>query len=163
MLGRGELIHLLAHLAAPLTPFSLVGAPQEEELFIDWIEQRSTEQFERILDDAVDAFIDIVVSPPAAAEYVPPARNEDFWRAELLSLAEHYGRTPHELKIVQGLEPALTRPGARVLAIKVLSLMSSHAARARLRELSRHDLTQEEKRHLDAALAEPGGTEEKDA
>jgi len=159
VLERGELIRLLAHLAAPLTPFTLEGAPEDEALFIDWLEQRSQEQFDSILDEAVEAFIDVVTHPPAPADAVPPARNEAFWRAELMNLAERFGQTPYEPRILQGLEPALKRPGARLLAMEVLGRMKSPTALARLRELAAEQLTLEEKLLLIAAIAESGGAE----
>jgi hypothetical protein len=159
MLSREELIDILAHLAAPLTPFTLEGAPEDDALFIDWIEQRSHEQFERILDAAVDAFIDVVTHPPMPAEYVPPARDADSWRAELLGLAEMYGRTPHERRILQGFEPALRHSGARLLIIESLGRMRSSFALARLRELAESGLTREERVFLIGAIADSGGAE----
>src|SRR5512141_966597 len=99
MLGRSQLIEILAHLAAPLTPFTLEGAPEDEGQFIDWVEQRSRSQFARIQDDAVAAFIDLVIHPPAPAEYIPPASDLASFKQELLGLAEFYSETPHAQQI----------------------------------------------------------------
>jgi hypothetical protein len=158
MLSRRGLIDVLAHLAAPLTPFTLEGVPEGDALLLDWLERRSREQFERILDDAVEAFIDIVTHPPAPREYIPPSRNEDSFRAELLGLAECYSRTPHALRIVGGIELALVVPAHRLWAIDVLGRLTVPAALLRLRALTTTSgLTTEEKLRLVDAIGEVGG------
>jgi hypothetical protein len=159
MLARKELIGALADLAAPLTPFTLEGAPKDDALFIDWLERRSRERFERILDDALDAFIDVVTHPPAPHEYIPPARDEGSFKAELLGLAELYGRSPHALRIIQGLEPVLGRPSQRLWAIEVLGCLKQSAALLQLRALVASSLTKEEALGLVDALDEVGGAE----
>jgi hypothetical protein len=159
MVARKELIDILANLAAPLTPFTLEGAPTDDEMFIDWLEQRSREQFERILDEAVEAFIDIATHPPAPHEYIPPSRNEDSFKAELLGLAELYGRTPHALRIIQGIEPTLRQSSQRLWAIEVLGCLKQPAALRRLRVLAASNLSKEEVLCLVDALEEAGGAE----
>lgn len=159
MLGRKELINLLAELAGPLGPFVLEDAPKDDALFFDWLERRSQEQFERIQDEAVEAFIDVVTHPPTVAEYVPPSRNEDFWSLELLDFASLYGRTPHAARILQGLDSALRSPGTRLLAIQVLGRLGGPAALARLRELASSELPKDELLWLVEAVAESGSVE----
>jgi hypothetical protein len=147
MFARKELIDVLANLAAPLTPFTLEGAPKDDAMFIDWLERRSREQFERILDEAVEAFIDIITHPPASHEYIPPSRDEDSFKAELLGLTEFYGRTPYAPRIIQGLEPA----------IEVLGRLKHPAALSRLHLLAAGGLEKEEALCLVDALEEVGG------
>jgi hypothetical protein len=157
MFARKELIDVLANLAAPLTPFTLEGAPKDDAVFIDWLERRSREQFERILDEAVEAFIDIITHPPASHEYIPPSRDEDSFKAELLGLTEFYGRTPYAPRIIQGLEPALRHPFQRLWAIEVLGRLKHPAALSRLHLLATGGLEKEEALCLVDALEEVGG------
>lgn len=159
MFTRKELIDVLANLAAPLTPFTLEEAPTDDAMFIDWLERRSRERFESILDEAVDAFIDIVIHPPASHEYIPPSRDEDSFKAELLGLAERYGQTPHALRIIQGIEPALRQPSQRSWAIAVMGGLKQPAALLRLRALAASHLTTEETLCLVDTLEEVGGAE----
>lgn len=159
MVTRKELIELLADLAAPLTPFTLAGAPQDDALFMDWLERRSQEQLRPILDDAVDAFIGIVSHPPAHHEYMPPARDESSFKAELLGLAELYGQTPHALRILRGVEPALRRSSCRVWVIEALGRLRLPATLPHLRKLATSPLTLEESLSLVSAVGETGGEE----
>jgi hypothetical protein len=157
VLGRRELIDVLAHLAAPLTPFALEGAPDDEALFIDWIEQRSQVQLKRILDDAVEAFIDLVRKPPEPAEYTPPARDENAFQSEFLGLAELYGQTPHGLRILQAIEPILHESSTRLWAIEVLGRLKLPAAIPLLRAIAASSITKEEELSIVDAIGEIGG------
>lgn len=157
MLSRGELLEVLAHLSAPLTPFTLEGAPEEDMLFIEWLEQRSREQLEPLLEDAVEAFVDLVTHPPTPPEYVPPARDESSFKTELFGMAELYGQTSYVPAIIQRLEFVLQQPSRRLWAIEALGRLRHPAAQARLHALAASSLSGEEAQCLAEALAEGGG------
>jgi hypothetical protein len=157
MLSRRELLEVLANLSAPLTPFTLEGSPDEDMLFIDWLEQRSREQLEPLLEDAVEAFIDLLTRPPAPSEYVPPARDESSFKTELFGMAELYGQTSRAPAIIQGLEPVLRQSSQRLWAIEALGRMRHPAALARLHALAASSLSHEEAQCLAEALAEGDG------
>ncbi|WP_075306203.1 HEAT repeat domain-containing protein [Hyalangium minutum] len=154
MLSRKELIDILANLAAPLTPFTLEGAPEDGTLFIDWLERRSQEQFNRIQGDAVNAFIDIVLHPPELHEYVPPARDEESFRTEFLGLAESYSNSLHAPRIIKGIEPALQLPSQRRWAVDVLGRLKTYEALPLLHAFAASNLTKEEEMHIIEALGE---------